>query len=86
MYRTGYPDLRVPIEEILEVGDRVVTRCRAIGTNTGEAYGQNPTGQAINFTGQHIFRIADGRIAEEWVVYDTLAFIQQSGFQLPAPQ
>jgi predicted ester cyclase len=86
MYRTGYPDVRVPIEEIFEIGDRVITRCRAIGTNTGEAFGQNPTGRAINLAGQHIFRFADGRIAEEWVVYDTLALIQQSGLQLPAPQ
>lgn len=38
-YRTGYPDLDVPLEEMFEVGDRVITRWRAVGTNTGEALG-----------------------------------------------
>jgi len=34
-------------------------------------------------TGQHILRFADGRVAEEWVAYDTMGLIQQLGLQPP---
>jgi steroid delta-isomerase-like uncharacterized protein len=82
-YRTGIPDLSVPIDELFEIGDRVITRWHATGTNTGEALGQNPTGRTLNMSGQHIVRFEGERIAEEWVTYDTLGLIQQLGLQPP---
>jgi len=30
----------------------------------------------------NIFRIANGQIAEEWIVWDTLSWAQQLGFQM----
>lgn len=82
-YRTGLPDLAVPITEVFEIGDRVIATWRVTGTNTGSALGQDPTGRTVDFTGQHMLRFVDGRIAEEWVAYDALALIQQLGLQLP---
>jgi steroid delta-isomerase-like uncharacterized protein len=82
-YRTGIPDLDVPIIEQFETGDRVITSWRVTGTATGEVLGQAPTGRTFEITGQHILRFADGRIAEEWVSYDTLGLIQQLGLQPP---
>lgn len=82
-YRTGLPDLAVPIDEMFEIGDRVIATWHVTGTNTGPALGQEPTGRTADFTGQHMLRFADGRIVEEWVAYDALAMIQQLGLQLP---
>lgn len=82
-YREGIPDLDVPIVEIFEFGDRVLTTWRVTGTMTGPALGQPPTGRKLDMSGQHLLRFADGRIAEEWVAYDTLGLVQQLGLQLP---
>ena len=82
-YRTGIPDLDVPIIEQFEIGDRVITSWRVTGTNTGPVLGQDPTGRTFEITGQHILRFADGRVAEEWVAYDSLGLVQQLGLQLP---
>jgi len=82
-YRTGIPDLDVPIIEQFEIGDRVITSWRVTGTNTGPVLGQDPTGRTFEITGQHILRFADGRVVEEWVAYDSLGLVQQLGLQLP---
>lgn len=83
VYRTGLPDLNVPVEEMFEIGDRLVVRWRVTGTNTGGALGQPANGKAVDFDGLHIFRLDGGKIAEEWVAYDALGLIQQLGLQLP---
>ena len=83
MYRTAFPDLRVPIEDLIAEGDRVVTRWTARGTHQGELMGIAPTGNQVGVTGIIVDRISGGKIEEEWVDYDTLHLMQQIG---AAPQ
>src|SRR6266852_7961492 len=69
-FRTAVPDLHVEIEEMLLVGDRVVGRLRFTGRFTG-TFGSGGSaiqgdGRAIDFIATDIYRIADGRIAENW--------------------
>jgi|SRR5215203_976532 len=78
-YRTGLPDLRIPIEDLIAEGDRVVTRWTAYGTHQGELLGNAPTGNQATVAGILIDRISGGKIEEEWVDYDTLHLIQQIG-------
>ncbi len=79
MYRTAFPDLRVPIEDLIAEGDRVVTRWTARGTHQGELMGIAPTGNQATVTGIIVDRISGGKIEEEWVDYDTLHLMQQIG-------
>jgi steroid delta-isomerase-like uncharacterized protein len=79
MYRSALPDLRVPVEELIAEGDRVVTRWRARGTHQGELMGNAPTGNQASVSGILIDRISRGKIEEEWVDYDTLHLMQQIG-------
>jgi predicted ester cyclase len=79
MYRSALPDLRVPVEELIAEGDRVVTRWRARGTHQGELMGNAPTGNQASVSGILIDRISGGKIEEEWVDYDTLHLMQQIG-------
>ncbi len=79
MYRSALPDLRVPIEDLISEGDRVVTRWRARGTHQGELMGNAPTGDRASVSGILIDRISGGKIEEEWVDYDTLHLMQQIG-------
>jgi steroid delta-isomerase-like uncharacterized protein len=78
-YRDAFPDLRLNICDLLADGDKVVLRWTARGSHRGELRGIAPTGKEITTTGITIFRIADGRIAEEWVNWDTLGLLQQLG-------
>jgi steroid delta-isomerase-like uncharacterized protein len=79
MYRTAYPDLRVPIEDQFAEGNTVVTRWTARGTHRGDLMGTPPTGKPVAVPGIVIDRIEGGRIAEEWASYDALGMLQQVG-------
>lgn len=67
------------IEEIFSVGDRVTVRWTGTGTHVAELNGIPATGRTIRVDAISIHRMADGRIAETWEVWDTLGFLQQLG-------
>lgn len=68
------------IEDIFASGeDRVTVRWTGTGRHTGEVMGIPPTGKAVRVDAISVFRIASGRIAEAWEVWDTLGFLQQLG-------
>jgi len=63
-------------------GDRVVTHLRFCGHFTG-SFGQfRGQGQTINFIATDIYRIANGRIAENWHIEDNLTLQQQLGLSV----
>ncbi|MBA2471039.1 MAG: ester cyclase [Pseudonocardiales bacterium] len=39
LFRTGLPDMEVPVDEMHEIGDRVIVRWRVVGTNPGLSVG-----------------------------------------------
>jgi steroid delta-isomerase-like uncharacterized protein len=78
-YRTAFPDLEYAIEDVIVAGDRVVTRWKAWGTHTGDLMGIPPTSRRAECDGITIDRVADGRIVESWVTWNTLGFFQQLG-------
>ena len=79
MYVNAFPDVQFTIEEQIAEGDKVVTRYTARGTHSGELQGIAPTGKMATVTGILINRIAEGKIAESWVNWDTLGLMQQLG-------
>ena len=72
------------VQELFSAGDRVVARWSGRGTHEGELMGVAPTGRPITVDAISVFRIADGKIAEEWTVWDALGLLQQVG-AVPAP-
>jgi steroid delta-isomerase-like uncharacterized protein len=83
LYRTSLPDLVVTIEAQVGEGDTVVTRWRAQGTNLGPTLGIPPTGRPFDVFGFWMHRFEGNRIAEEWAIWDTHAFLHQLGVALP---
>lgn len=75
----GFPDLHFTVEQIIAEGDRVVTHSRMRGTHTGAWHGLAPTGRAVSLPMIVIQRISGGKIAEDWVLVDSLGFYQQLG-------
>jgi predicted ester cyclase len=53
----------------------------ATGTHTGAPFppGIPASGKSMTWKEVHIFRCADGRIAEHWGVFDLLGILQQLG-------
>jgi steroid delta-isomerase-like uncharacterized protein len=79
MVYTASADLRHTIEDMVAEGDKVATRMTSRGTHTGDFRGIAPTGKQFTVTGMDLFRIADGKIAEQWTNLDTLGVLQQLG-------
>ena len=75
--RAGFPDLRIDVEDIFGAGDKVAVRVRFSGTHSGPFQGVPPTHRAVSFTSVEIYRLEDGRIAEEWVSPDMMGLMQQ---------
>jgi steroid delta-isomerase-like uncharacterized protein len=67
------------VDDIFSAGDRVVTRWTGIGTHVGELMGIPATDRSFEVEAITIHRIADGKIAEEWTVWDALGMLQQIG-------
>jgi len=79
VFRTAFPDLRVTIEDMIAEGDKVAIRQTYRGTHKGDLMGNPPTDRPVTFTGMCLYRIADGKLAEEWIEYDALGMMQQIG-------
>jgi steroid delta-isomerase-like uncharacterized protein len=77
--RTAIPDLNNTIEQQYVEGDTVITRGTTRGTNLGPFGDIPPTGNSIEVPWVMITRLRDGRIAEEWEIFDTFAFMTQIG-------
>ena len=52
---------------------------RLTGTHTGEFLGIQPTGKKVEYESNELYRIADGKIAEEWICSDMLTLMAQIG-------
>ncbi|MGH9628746.1 MAG: ester cyclase [Bryobacteraceae bacterium] len=79
MYMSAFPDGHVQIEDVLCEGDKVALRFVATGTQTGKLGEVAASSKAVRVSGTAMVRVANGRIAEEHVVWDTLSLMQQIG-------
>jgi predicted ester cyclase len=85
MYIAAFPDMRVPIEDVVAEGDKVAVRWALEATHQGAFLGILPTGKRIRMNGISILRPADGKIAEQWEQSDRMGLLQQLGV-IPAPE
>ena len=85
MIRNTMPDLQSVPDDMIAEGDKVVTRWTGTGTHQGEMNGIPPTGKTIVVSGINIERIANGKVVEQWSIFDQLDFMQQLG-AMPGPE
>lgn len=76
-HRKSFPDWTEHVEDIVAEGDRVVTRFRSRGTQEGEFHGIPPTGRKVDIYEVAIFRLENGRIAEQWGFPDAMELMRQ---------
>jgi predicted ester cyclase len=77
--RHAFPDYRETIEDLIADGDNVVARITIEGTHMGHLGPIPPTGRSVKADEIVIFRIASGKVAEQWGVPDLLTFYWQLG-------
>ena len=62
----AFPDFETELLDVVVGEDRVVARYVEGGTFAAEFLGYPPSGTKVTWPGIGIYRIEDGRIAEEW--------------------
>jgi len=77
--RAAFPDLRFTTDDQIAAGDKVVVRYHVQGTHLGDFQGMPPTHKQITYTGILIYRMADGKIAEQWTEFDLMGLLRQLG-------
>ena len=78
-YLAATPDLHATIEDMVAEGDKVAVRWTVEGTHRGELLGIPPTGRHTRVMGISIYRLAEGKIAEQWEQWDKLDLMRQLG-------
>ncbi len=73
----AFPDWSEDIKLIVAEGDLVVIHYVSGGTNQGQWLGKPPTGKRVRVNEMSIFRLEDGRIAEQWLLPDLGSMQQQ---------
>ena len=56
-----------------------MARVTYTGTHQGELFGIGTTGRRVSYEGVALFRIAEGRVAEGWVLGDVHELVRQLG-------
>ena len=77
--RQALPDMSIAVNQMVAEGDRVAVYWTASGTDTQAGMGFPATGKKIKVSGMTLFRFQDGKIREEWGVWDKLSAMRQAG-------
>jgi steroid delta-isomerase-like uncharacterized protein len=81
-FLSAFHDTKITIDEIIAEGDKVMTRVTLSFVHKGELEGIPPTGNAATMSAFTVFRLVDGKIAEEWEIFDELGMMMQLGMEV----
>jgi len=84
MFRTGFPDVKFTIDEMVGEGSYVATLVHGEGTHTGQFVAFPPSGKHAVWRSVGFFRVEDGLIREHWGIPDLLGLLIQIGV-IPPP-
>jgi len=76
-FRAAVPDLTADIDDMVVASDRVSVHLHFKGHFSGHFGTTNGKGQVIDFQAFDLYRIVNGRIAENWHLEDNLTLLQQ---------
>jgi steroid delta-isomerase-like uncharacterized protein len=92
--KTNFPDSRLTALNSVAEGEWVVVRCSYTGTHRGTSHfpvdggmlvGVAPTGRSFEVQHIHMYRIADGKIADHFANRDDVGMMRQLGLLPPRP-
>lgn len=77
--RDGFPDLVFTVDDMIAERNEVVTHWTVRGTHKATFLGMAPTNRKANVSGTAIYRIENGKIAEQWSDWNLLSLLEQLG-------
>jgi len=81
---SAFPDIQLRVEQLIVQDDLVAVRLFLRGSHRGTFLGVPASGREVAFESMEVFRLAGGKIAEQWVVLNALGLFQQIG-AIPGP-
>ena len=75
--REAFPGLRATIEDLFGEGDRIVARVQFYGHVRGEP--DTPEGKRLLWTSVDVFRMYDGKVAEQFGSQDNVNLLRGAG-------
>jgi steroid delta-isomerase-like uncharacterized protein len=78
-FHRAFPDLSFRLDSVFGVDVRVVVYWTAIGTHTGPLGDVPATNKEAQVHGVTTMRVEDGKVAEDWTIWDALGMYQQLG-------
>jgi predicted ester cyclase len=75
--RAAFPDMTSTVTHMLAEGDLIAVRNRVTGTQHGPLCELPATGNRVDFTALHLFRVEDELIVEHWEIFDETTLTQQ---------
>ena len=75
----AFPDMKLPLEDFVAEGEKVLVRLRVKATHTGAFGEMAPTGRKIDIAVLDLFQIRDGVLVEHWALLDNLGMLKQLG-------
>jgi len=85
-FRAAFPDVKHTVEDQVAEGDKVTSRGFFKATHKGEFQGIKATDKPVEVTFTLTNRFVSGKIAEEWVHFDSAGLLQQVGVIPPPAQ
>ena len=79
MVVTSIPDLRADVKDVIVQDDKVVVRLVVSGTQKGDLLGVAASNKPVRWDAVDVYRLEDGKIAEEWAAEDFTAFLRDTG-------
>jgi steroid delta-isomerase-like uncharacterized protein len=76
-WKAAFPDLAITFNNVVSDGDKVVVHWTATGTQKGPLGDLPATDRRASIPGITIFRFENGKIAEEWTVFDRANLMHQ---------
>jgi predicted ester cyclase len=76
-WREAFSDMRYDIKDLIGEGDKVVVRGLWTGTHQGPFDDYPPTRRRISVEAASIYRLAGGKIVEEYELWDSEEFFRQ---------
>ena len=75
----AFPDMKLPLEDFVAEGEKVLVRLRVQATHTGAFGDLAPTGRQIDIAVLDLFQVRDGVLIEHWALLDNLGMLKQLG-------
>jgi steroid delta-isomerase-like uncharacterized protein len=72
-------EVSMTIDDLIAERDRVAVRLTSHAVHSGDFMGMPASGKPYTISEIHVFRVADGQIAEHWHVADQLGLMRQLG-------